>query len=80
MHSEEAKEVGAAQAGDIVAVGGVECNSGITLTDGAARVALENIYVPQPVLSLAVSVTKKDEQQKLAKALNRFQREDPTFK
>ena len=80
MHSDEAREIQRAEAGDIVAVGGLECNSGVTLTDGNIKCALSSIYVAEPVVSLAVKVLKKEEQQKFAKALNRFQREDPTFK
>nr|WAR33956.1 translation elongation factor G [Eimeria stiedai] len=80
MNADEAREVQRAEAGDIVAVGGLECHSGVTLTDGSIRVALSSMFVAEPVVSLAVKVTKKEDQPKFAKALNRFQREDPTFK
>lgn len=80
MNADEAREVQRAEAGDIVAVGGLDCYSGVTLTDGSQKVALSSMYIAEPVVSLAVRVSKKDEQQKFAKALNRFQREDPTFK
>ncbi|KAL8442688.1 hypothetical protein Emed_007219 [Eimeria media] len=80
MNADEAREVQRAEAGDIVAVGGLECHSGVTLTDGSIRVALSSMFVAEPVVSLAVKVNRKEDQPKFAKALNRFQREDPTFK
>ncbi|KFH10798.1 putative elongation factor EF-G [Toxoplasma gondii VAND] len=81
MHADEAREVPHAVAGDIVAVSGLECNSGTTFTsDAASRLSLSSMFVPEPVVSLSVNVKKKDDQQRFAKALNRFQREDPTFR
>ncbi|CBZ52895.1 Translation elongation factor G, related [Neospora caninum Liverpool] len=81
MHADEAREVSQAVAGDIVAVSGLECNSGTTFTsDAASRLSLSSMFVPEPVVSLSVNVKKKDDQQRFAKALNRFQREDPTFR
>ncbi|PFH37994.1 putative elongation factor EF-G [Besnoitia besnoiti] len=81
MHADEAREVQQAVAGDIVAVSGLECNSGTTFTsDAASRLSLSSMFVPDPVVSLSVKVPKKDDQQRFAKALNRFQREDPTFR
>ncbi|KAL8435189.1 hypothetical protein Efla_006069 [Eimeria flavescens] len=80
MNADEAREVQKAEAGDIVAVGGLECHSGVTLTDGSLRVALSSMFVAEPVVSLAVKVSRKEDQPKFAKALNRFQREDPTFR
>ncbi|OEH77033.1 elongation factor [Cyclospora cayetanensis] len=80
MHADEAREVQRAEAGDIIAVGGLQCHSGVTLTDGRCQLALNSMYIAEPVVSLAVNVQKKEDQPKFAKALNRFQREDPTFK
>lgn len=80
MHADEAREVQRAEAGDIIAVGGLQCHSGVTLTDGRCQLALSSMYVAEPVVSLAVRVNRKDDQPKFAKALNRFQREDPTFR
>ncbi|PHJ17057.1 elongation factor ef-g [Cystoisospora suis] len=80
MHADEAREVTHALAGDIVAVSGLECNSGVTFTDGSSRLSLSSMYVPDPVVSLSVKVSKKEDQQRFAKALARFQREDPTFR
>ncbi|CDJ46059.1 elongation factor G, putative [Eimeria brunetti] len=79
MNADEAREVQQAAAGDIVAAGGLVCCSGVTLTDGKP-LALNSMHVAEPVVSLAVKVDKKEHQAKFAKALNRFQREDPTFR
>lgn len=79
MHSNEVKDVPHAQAGDIIALAGVECESGATFTDGRAKVTCSSMYVPEPVMSLAVSAGRED-QPRFQKALRRFQREDPTFR
>merc|ERR1719229_683090 len=79
MHSNEGKDVSAAGAGDIVALAGVECDSGATFTDGKARVTCSSMFVPDAVLSLSVSAGR-DDQARFQKALKRFQREDPTFR
>ena len=44
--------------GDIVALFGVDCDSGDTFTDGTVNVAMTSMHVPEPVISLAV--TPKD--------------------
>merc|ERR1719221_1433721 len=79
MHSNEVKDVPMAGAGDIVALGGIDCESGVTFTDGKQRVTCSSMYVPDPVLSLSVSAGR-DDQQRFQKALRRFKREDPTFR
>lgn len=78
MHSNEVRDIGVASAGDIVALAGVDCESGVTFTDGRTRIACSSMYIPDPVMSLAVSASR-DDQARFAKALKRFQREDPTF-
>jgi translation elongation factor EF-G len=47
----------ARQAGDIAAVFGVDCASGDTFTDGKLNFAMTSMSVPEPVMSLAVTVT-----------------------
>lgn len=59
---------------------GVECASGDTFTDGSVRYAMTSMTVPEPVMSLAVSPKSRDSGVAFSKALNRFQKEDPTFK
>lgn len=79
MHSNEVKDVNEAVAGDIVALAGVDCESGVTFTDGKSRVTCSSMFVPDPVMSLSVSAGR-DDQARFQKALKRFQREDPTFR
>ncbi|MCK4414793.1 MAG: elongation factor G [Candidatus Eisenbacteria sp.] len=78
MHADQMEEIEAASAGSIVALFGVECSSGDTFTDGT-RIALSAMHVPEPVVSLAVKAADRAGSERLAKALQRFAREDPTF-
>ena len=79
MHSDEMEEITIASAGDIVAIFGVDCHSGDTFTDGSARLAMSSMHVAEPVISLSVKTDQKSEAN-LAKALQRFVKEDPTFR
>lgn len=80
MHADEMEEISSAKAGDIVALFGVECFSGDTFTDGTLRYALSSIYVPEPVISLSISPKDSKSETNMSKAINRFVREDPTFR
>jgi len=80
MHADDREDVDLADAGDIVAVIGVDCASGDTFCGDGVDYALENIFVPEPVIRLSVEPLKRDGADKLAKALQRFRREDPTFR
>ena len=80
MHSNEIIEINEAEAGDICALFGVDCNSGDTFTDGSINYAMSSMFVPEPVISLSIRPTRKEFNTKFAKALNKFQREDPTFR
>ena len=80
MHAESREEIDVATAGDIVAVVGVECASGDTFCGDAVDYALESIFVPEAVIRLSIEPAKRDGADKLAKALERFRREDPTFR
>ncbi len=80
MHSDEMHDIEAGVAGDIVALFGVDCASGDTFTDGTVDVTMTSMYVPEAVVTLAVEPTKKDGLQNFSKALNRFSKEDPTFR
>ncbi|MFC1822493.1 elongation factor G, partial [Thermodesulfobacteriota bacterium] len=64
----------------IMALFGVDCYSGDTFTDGSLNCTLTSIFVPEPVISMAVSPKDRQSTPKLSKALNRFVREDPTFR
>jgi len=80
MHANDREEIETAGAGDIVAVVGVDCASGDTFHGDGVHVALENIFVPEAVLRLSVTPANRDGQDKMSKALERFRREDPTFR
>ncbi|GBE90722.1 elongation factor G [Nostoc cycadae] len=80
MHANKREELPVAVAGDIVALLGVDCASGDTLYTGDTPVFLERMFVPEPVITLSVTPKKQEDSDRLAKALNRFQREDPTFR
>ena len=80
MHSNEMIDVGEASAGDIVALFGVECASGDTFTDGRLSVTMTSMHVPDAVIDLAVAPKERTGQANFSKALNRFTREDPTFR
>ena len=79
MHADEREDLDQAEAGDIVAVVGVDCASGDTFCGGDAEYALESIFVPEPVMRLSIEPMKRDGADRLSKALERFRREDPTF-
>ena len=79
MHSEKREEIDEAPAGDIVAVMGIDCASGDTYCDEQKYCTLENIFVADPVITMAVNVPNRSDADKLGKALQRFRKEDPTF-
>jgi len=79
MHADEMQEITESCAGDIIALFGVDCASGDTFTSGD-RISLSSMHVPEPVVSLAVEPVDAKAATKLAKALHRFTREDPTFR
>ena len=80
MHSNDREDIDEAGAGDIIAVVGVDCASGDTFLGEGVNYALENIYVPEAVIRLSIEPTKREGADKMAKALERFRREDPTFR
>jgi elongation factor G len=80
MHSDDREEIQIAEAGDIVAFYGVEASSGETFTDGKTNVTLTSMHVPAAVISLAVAPKDRAAETNFSKALNRFTKEDPTFR
>ncbi|ORX49145.1 translation elongation factor G [Hesseltinella vesiculosa] len=79
MHAADMEDVDELGAGEIGAVFGVDCASGDTFTDGTLQYSMSSMFVPEPVISLALS-PKGKESPNFSKALNRFQKEDPTFR
>ncbi|KAG5180518.1 Mef1, mitochondrial translation elongation factor EF-G [Tribonema minus] len=81
MHSNEMEEVTSAGAGDVVAMFGVDCASMDTFTDGTTQLAMSSMFVPEPVMSLAIKPDAGPKSQaSFAKALQRFTKEDPTLR
>lgn len=80
MHSDEMEDVNGVGPGEIVAMFGIECNSGDTFTSDKIRYSLSNMYVPETVISFAVNNKNSKDLENFTKALKRFQREDPTFR
>ncbi|MBF0280315.1 MAG: elongation factor G [SAR324 cluster bacterium] len=80
MHSNDRENIEIAEAGDIIAMVGVDCASGDTFCSTDISVVCESMHVPVPVISLAVDAKNSESQAKMSKALGRFMREDPTFR
>ena len=80
MHSDKREEIDAATAGDIVAVMGIDAASGDTYGVERDQCTLESMYVAEPVIKIAVSPTNRSDGDKMGKALQRFRKEDPTFR
>jgi elongation factor G len=80
MHSDEMEEIQKAEAGDIVALFGVDCASGDTFTNGDIRATMTSMYVPDAVIKLTIKPKDAKAQMNMSKALQRFTKEDPTFR
>jgi elongation factor G len=80
MHSDEMEEIQGAEAGEILAMFGVDCSSGDTFTDGKHNYSMETMFVPNPVISLSVKPKATSGIANFSKALQRFMKEDPTFR
>jgi elongation factor G len=80
MHSNEMEDIDSTSAGDIVALFGVDCFSGDTFTDGSVEYAMTSIHVPNSVISIAIAPKDSKAQVSMSKALQRFTKEDPTFR
>jgi elongation factor G len=81
MHANHREDVDEVEAGDIVAAVGLKSTTtGDTLTDAADPVVLERMTFPEPVIDLAIEPKTKQDQEKLATALQRLSDEDPTFR
>ncbi len=79
MHADKREEIDSAKAGDIVAVMGIDAASGDTYAGQPKFCTLESIFVPAPVIKMAIHPLTRDGGDKMGKALARFRKEDPTF-
>jgi len=80
MHADTMTDISQAENGDIVALFGIDCRSGDTFITPGLNYTMTSIFVPDPVISLAVKPVDNKSSDNLAKALQRFVKEDPTFK
>jgi elongation factor G len=80
MHADKREEIDTAEAGDIVAVIGVDCATGETFCPERDYCSMESMFVPEPVIKVAVTPASRADFDKMGKALNRFRKEDPTFR
>lgn len=81
MHSNEMEDVEEIGAGEICATFGIDCASGDTFIghNAANEITMSSMFVPDAVISLSIEPKSKDNGN-FSKAMNRFQREDPTFR
>jgi elongation factor G len=80
MHADKREEIDFAEAGDIVAIMGIDCASGDTYASEYKYCSLENMFIADPVIKMAITPVNREGNDKLGKALQRFTREDPTFR
>lgn len=81
MHSNSREEVKEVYAGDIAAAIGIkDVITGDTFCDGNKPIILERMEFPEPVISVAVEPRTKSDQDKMATALAKLAKEDPSFK
>ncbi|BBO67338.1 elongation factor G [Desulfosarcina alkanivorans] len=79
MHANQMEDITEISAGYIGALFGVDCASGDTFTDPGVNLTMTSMYVPEPVISLAIVPKDNKAEINMSKALNRFSKEDPTF-
>ncbi|MEZ0323683.1 MAG: elongation factor G [Hydrogenothermaceae bacterium] len=80
MHANQREEITEVYAGDIAAAVGLDATTGDTLCDEKAPIVLEKMEFPEPVIAMAIEPKTKSDQEKLSQVLNKFMKEDPTFK
>jgi len=80
MHSNKTEDIDEAHAGDIVALFGIDCATGTTFTDGTLSYNMTSMHVPNPVIDMTIAPVDQKSQKNLSKGLNRFMKEDPTFR
>lgn len=80
MHSDKMEDIDASYAGDIVAIFGIDCASGDTFCDERIQASMQSMHVPDSVISLAIAPKSKDAANNFVKALQKFKKEDPTFR
>ncbi len=81
LKADDREEVDELRAGDLGAVLGLKnTTTGDTLCASEEAIVLETLYIPEPVISVAVEPKTKSDMEKLGKALTSLSEEDPTFR
>ncbi|MBD2740696.1 elongation factor G [Coleofasciculus sp. FACHB-1120] len=81
LKADERIEVDEMRAGDLgAALGLKDTYTGDTICDEHSPVILESLFIPEPVISVAVEPKTKQDMEKLSKALQSLSEEDPTFR
>jgi len=80
MHADKMEDIDSAGSGDIIATFGIECAAGDTFTGADVTYSLRSMFVPHAVIQYAVTPKDKGALANFSKALNRFAKEDPTFR
>jgi len=80
MHADQMEDIATTPAGYIGALFGIDCASGDTFVDPGLNLTMTSMFVPDPVISLAIVPKDNTAQINMSKALHRFSKEDPTFR
>ncbi len=80
MHADQMEDMQTIPAGYIGALFGIDCASGDTFTSPGITLTMSSMFVADPVISLSISPADNQAQVNMSKALNRFTKEDPTFR
>ncbi len=80
MHADQMEDIAVIPAGYIGALFGIDCASGDTFVSRGINVTMTSMFVPDPVISLAISPKDHKAEINMSKALTRFSKEDPTFR
>ncbi|XP_077396576.1 elongation factor G, mitochondrial [Festucalex cinctus] len=81
LHADQMEDVEEVYAGDICALFGIDCASGDTFTSSTRdNLSMESIHIPDAVISVSMKPSNKNDLDKFSKGINRFTREDPTFR
>ncbi|MBL0701261.1 MAG: elongation factor G [Desulfosarcina sp.] len=80
MHANQMEEISSIKAGIIGALFGIDCASGDTFVSKHLNLSMTSMFVPDPVISLALLPDDNKSLVNMSKALNRFTKEDPTFR
>ena len=80
MHADQMEDIEAIPAGYIGALFGIDCISGDTFIAPGLNLSMTSMFVPNPVISLAIAPKDNNARINMSKALGRFTKEDPTFR